>query len=147
MFSLLVQPLRHFIDSGPDGFKKNFEEEMLCDREIFSILHFDKYNNAIAKETIAIGNENNCRLKIILVFKRAIEYKTYSIISVHNHPNGVLRPSEDDLDVWSKIDQTGSVLGITVKDHMIVSPRGWFSVEKLLVNGRRLSKGLWKNVK
>lgn len=39
---------------------------------------------------------------------------------MHNHPNGSLEPSEQDLEVTRRLVSAGRVLGIEVVDHLII---------------------------
>lgn len=54
------------------------------------------------------------------VFARAIVGMAASIIVVHNHPSGDPTPSADDRVVTSQLVAAGTLLGIPVRDHVII---------------------------
>lgn len=49
------------------------------------------------------------------------------MILVHNHPSGSLRPSPQDDDLTHRIAQAGKLFGIPVRDHLIVTAKGYYS--------------------
>ncbi len=50
-----------------------------------------------------------------------------AIILGHNHPSGNLRPSSQDDALTRKIKEAAALLDITVHDHIIVTPSGFYS--------------------
>jgi DNA repair protein RadC len=54
------------------------------------------------------------------VFREAIAERAASLILVHNHPSGDPSPSLDDRLVTEQLVAAGSLLGITVRDHVII---------------------------
>jgi DNA repair protein RadC len=50
-----------------------------------------------------------------------------AIIVAHNHPSGDLEPSASDVDVTNQLKTAGSVVGITLLDHIIFNRSGYFS--------------------
>lgn len=48
----------------------------------------------------------------------------------HNHPSGMLTPSESDLYITKKIQTCGELLGIELLDHFIVSSTDVLSLRK-----------------
>ncbi|MCS7008986.1 MAG: JAB domain-containing protein, partial [Chthoniobacterales bacterium] len=43
-----------------------------------------------------------------------------AVILVHNHPSGDPKPSEGDREVTKQLVNAGKLLGIPLKDHVIV---------------------------
>ena len=62
-----------------------------------------------------------------MVFKPAIEVLATSIILVHNHPSGNLKPSQADIELTRKLKEAGKHLDIAVLDHIIVAYSGFYS--------------------
>jgi DNA repair protein RadC len=55
------------------------------------------------------------------VFKEAISASAASVIFVHNHPSGDVSASEQDIGLTKRLVEAGSIIGIEVLDHIIVS--------------------------
>ena len=69
------------------------------------------------------------------VFREAIAERAASIILVHNHPSGDPTPSAEDRVVTSQLVAAGTLLGIPVRDHVVIgrgryvsfAEAGWLS--------------------
>ena len=46
---------------------------------------------------------------------------------VHNHPEGITEPSEQDQEITGKLVEAGKLPGIEVIDHIIVTKDEYFS--------------------
>ena len=49
------------------------------------------------------------------------------MILSHNHPSGQLRPSLADIELTKKLVAGAKLLDMTVLDHLIVTPTGYYS--------------------
>jgi len=99
-------------------------------KESFLILSLDSRNKLIRMDTISVGSLNANIVHPREVFKDAIRASAASIILVHNHPSGNVEPSYEDINVTKDIVKTGKVVGIIVKDHIIISRCEFFSFRK-----------------
>lgn len=90
-------------------------------QEHLVVLSLDGANRLIAKRTISIGTLNSSLIHPREVFADPITDRAASIILIHNHPSSDSRPSEEDVIVTDRIKQSGNLLGIKLKFHIIVS--------------------------
>ena len=97
------------------------------DHEEFWILLLNRANHIIRKYRICSGGITQTLVDVRLVFQKAIVHKAVSIILVHNHPSGQLKPSNSDIQLTKKISNSGKLLDIHVLDHLIISQKGYFS--------------------
>jgi DNA repair protein RadC len=95
--------------------------------EHFRILFLDADGRLRADEAQARGTVNHTPVYPREVVRRALELKAASIILVHNHPSGDPSPSRDDIEMTKLIQQAAEVLGLTVRDHIIVGNGRWLS--------------------
>ena len=58
------------------------------------------------------------------IFSRALLVGAISIILVHNHASGEVKPSDSDYKATDDIAEAGSLLGIKLLDHVIVGSNG-----------------------
>ena len=75
------------------------------------------------------------------VFREAIAERAASVVLVHNHPSGDPNPSMDDRLVTDQLVAAGEIVGISVRDHIVVGRGRYVSfVESGLMPGdpRRL---------
>ena len=106
--------------------------------EQFRILFLDGADRLIADEAQARGTVNHTPVYPREVVRRAIELEAAAIILVHNHPSGDPSPSPEDLAMTAQVVEAASVLGIAVRDHVIVGNGRWTSF---------LSSGLLKPIR
>lgn len=90
-------------------------------QEYFVCLTLDGANRLIAKRIITIGTLTASLVHPREVFAEAITDRAASIIVAHNHPSGSLRQSEADNAVTERLLDAGDMLGIQLKDHLIVT--------------------------
>ncbi len=61
------------------------------------------------------------------IMAEALKRKASAIVLAHNHPNGIMQPSEEDKIITEQIVLAAETLDIKVFDHFIVSKKSAFS--------------------
>lgn len=95
--------------------------------EEFWVLFLSRSNRILSEECMSKGGVSGTVTDIRLILKRAIELLASSIILVHNHPSGNLRPSPEDDRITTKTKEAAKLLDINVLDHLIITPTNYFS--------------------
>jgi DNA repair protein RadC len=95
--------------------------------EEFHIILLNRSNAVIATHRISTGGISGTVVDTRIIFRTALEHSASSIILVHNHPSGKLKPSQADLNITRKISEAGKLMDIQVLDHLIISDRGYLS--------------------
>jgi DNA repair protein RadC len=65
------------------------------------------------------------------VYADAITDRAASLVCVHNHPSGNLQPSEADIQITRQLAQAGTILGIELLDHLIITKTSFLSIKDL----------------
>ena len=99
-------------------------------QEILKVLLCDTKNQIQRIETIFIGTLNCSMIHPREVFKPAIRFSAASIILSHNHPSGVVSPSQEDIHTTRQIAKVGELVQIPVLDHLIVGDDDYFSMKE-----------------
>ena len=60
------------------------------------------------------------------VFVRALKWGAASVIVAHNHPDGDIKPSDEDVEMTKRLADAGRLLGVDLIDHLIFNSRGEF---------------------
>ena len=97
-------------------------------QEYFVCLTLDGANRLIAKRIITIGTLTPSLVHPREVFAEAITDRAASIIVAHNHPSGNLEPSDADTLITERLREAGSLLGVPLVDHIIVSSKSFRTV-------------------
>jgi len=96
------------------------------DREAFYIVMLDQGSRVIGVNLVSVGTLSSSLVHPREVFKAAILLNSASIIAVHNHPSGSPEPSGHDRTLTDRLDKAGELLGIPLKDHIVVGdPEGF----------------------
>ncbi len=96
------------------------------DREHFVIALLDTKSQVIGLHTISIGSLGASIVHPREVFKPALLSSAASVILAHNHPSGDPDPSHEDLEVTRRLVDAGNILGVNVRDHIILGDNGSF---------------------
>jgi DNA repair protein RadC len=95
--------------------------------EEFWIIFLNNSNKVIHKCQLSKGGITGTVVDVRLTFKIAIEFNSTGIILCHNHPSGVLKPSDSDKQITRKLKLAGENLDIKVLDHLIVTETAYYS--------------------
>lgn len=98
--------------------------------EVFRVLFLDKKHQLIEDELLAIGENDHVLVSAKAIAKKALLLAASSVILMHNHPSGDLRPSASDIKVTNEIIAVLKGLEIKILDHLIISSQGYFSFKE-----------------
>lgn len=115
------------ITSSQDAYNCVFASMEDLQYEVFKILLLNRNNRVTKIEIISSGGVASTVVDPKVIFKKALDEQASSIILVHNHPSGNLRPSQEDLNVTKKLVKAGKTMEINVLDHLIISEQGYYS--------------------
>jgi len=96
-------------------------------QEYFVCLSLDGGQRLIAQRTITIGTLDTVLAHPREVFSDAIVDRAACIIVVHNHPSGDPNPSQKDTSLTQQLAAAGQLLGIPLRDHVIVTKTDHYS--------------------
>jgi len=95
--------------------------------EYFYVILLNRSNHVMRKHLISQGGTAGTVVDSKVVFKVALEYLAQSVILVHNHPSGNLRPSDQDKRLTQRLVKIGRELDLPVLDHLIFTDSGYYS--------------------
>ncbi len=130
---------RRYLDADPRGRRIGSPSDVLplvADlaekrQEYFVCVTLNGAGEVISRRTVTVGLLNQSLVHPREVFADAITDRAASVILVHNHPSGALEPSQQDIAITRQLAEAGSILGIRVLDHLIVSRKGYASLKEL----------------
>lgn len=99
--------------------------------ERFFVLFLDRKNGLIAADEMSRGTVDHAPVYPREVAKRALLRDASAVILVHNHPSGDPTPSRADIDMTRDVSKACAPLGITVHDHLVVTPTAHASLRSL----------------
>lgn len=85
-------------------------------------------HNVIKKEVvIANGQHNTVQFSISSIFQLVLKNNCVRFIIVHNHPDGDVKPSKEDIMSTNEISRRARILELKLVDHIIISKDDYFS--------------------
>lgn len=94
-------------------------------KEHFVGLYLNARHELIHKEIVSIGTVNASIVHPRDVFAPALLHNAVALIVAHNHPSGDATPSPEDNDVTHRLKEAGRLLGISVREHIIITEFGY----------------------
>jgi len=96
-------------------------------QEHFLCASINGANEILNIRVVSIGLIDRTPVHPREVFADVLSDRASAIIVAHNHPSGDLEPSASDVDVTNQLKAAGSVVGITLLDHIIFNRSSYFS--------------------
>ena len=119
------------IITGPRDTVGMFRNVFVPNRESFVVVFLDTRHRAIdLPYVVSIGTLNASLVHPREVFREAIRRGAAAIICGHNHPSNSVKPSQDDIKLTRRLDSAGTLLGITLLDHVIITDNDWLSLRE-----------------
>ena len=103
------------------------EDKIDQEKEHFWMIGLALNNGLQYIEQVSMGSVKSTLVEPMNVFRIAVMKGSVSVIIVHNHPSGELKPSADDKDVTDRLIQVGRILNISVIDHLIITKNSFLS--------------------
>lgn len=96
-------------------------------QEEFYLLLLNNAMRCIGWHRISTGGKNATIVEISHLLVVAALGNASSIIVAHNHPSGILKPSNSDIRLTRRISEAMTTVGISLNDHLIISRQEYFS--------------------
>ena len=96
-------------------------------KEKLLLAMFDAKSSLLGDEIISVGTVTNSLVSPREIFLKALEYGAVHIVLLHNHPSGDPAPSDADLVVTKRVEDSGRMLGIALADHIIIGDNRYIS--------------------
>ncbi|RKM57146.1 DNA repair protein RadC [Butyrivibrio sp. X503] len=100
------------------------------EREKVILLCLNNKLRLIDECLLSIGTVNSASLSPRDVYMHALKTGASGVILIHNHPGGDPTPSRADVAITNKIRESGNMLDITLRDHIIIGDKSYYSFEE-----------------
>ncbi len=97
-------------------------------REGFYVMCLDNQRRVLSMKQVAEGSTYRVMIDTRKVVEYALQQKAFSVILVHNHPMGMIEPSDTDIGLTRRLQEAFQLLGISVIDHIIVGDDMYYSM-------------------
>lgn len=107
------------------------ENKIDQEKEHFWIIGLNTAGYILYIELVSLGSVRATVIEPMNVFRIAVMKNATRVIAIHNHPSGVVTPSNNDEDVTDRLIQVGRILDITLEDHLIITPTTYLSFKAI----------------
>ena len=97
--------------------------------ETLRIICLDANMTVLHTEALQVGTLSHVSFEPRRVIETAMLHKARYLILTHNHPSGILVPSDEDIETAKMIAEIGSKLEIDVRDQLILSKSAAYSYQ------------------
>ena len=104
------------------------QEMQTLPKEHMRGMYLNTHFRVIHDEVISIGTINSSLIHPREVFRPALEYGAVAVVLAHNHPSGVVEPSDADMEVTKQLVSAGKIVGIHLIDHIIIGKENFKSI-------------------
>jgi DNA repair protein RadC len=95
--------------------------------EVFCCLYLDNRHRLISFEELFRGTIDRAGVHPREVLRQTLSHNAAAVIFAHNHPSGVLEPSQADELITRRLKEALELLDVRVLDHFIVGDGRCFS--------------------
>jgi DNA repair protein RadC len=106
-----------------DDIRSKQQEHLVC-------MTLDGGQRLIAQRIISIGTLDSALAHPREVFSNAVTDRAAHIVVAHNHPSGDATPSTRDITLTQQLVAAGLLLGIPLRDHLILTRTEYFSFDQ-----------------
>lgn len=99
-----------------------------CTIEYFYMISLDKDNRVLRSDLLREGSRNSVQVPTKDVIAAALNSGAQKVVFAHNHPNGVLIPSDEDITLTQVLEYALKMIEVQLWDHVIVTEEGVCSV-------------------
>lgn len=97
-------------------------------KEVFIVAFLNNSKFMTGFKQISKGGSTATIVDPAEVFRQATLNEANSILLLHNHPSGNPKESRADINLTSRLVESGKILGIPVDDHIIIAGDGFVSL-------------------
>lgn len=101
-----------------------------ADKEMIKALYCNAAAEVVHTEILALGGLNIALLEPKELFFPLRFQPVDSIVLCHNHPSGNLEASDEDLVFTKRIQAACELMGLSLRDHLIVAREGFISLRE-----------------
>ncbi|MBB3700041.1 JAB domain-containing protein [Flammeovirga yaeyamensis] len=100
---------------------RRFYDDSIAYQESLKLVLLSRSNKIIGIKTVSVGGMTGTVADPKIIFGMALKGLACSVLIVHNHPSGNVKPSQADIALTKKVKEGGQLLELPLLDHVILS--------------------------
>lgn len=107
---------------------KHWDKDIIEFQEEVKVLLLNRANIVLGIYNLSKGGVSSSIIDLKIVLSVALKCNASSLIIVHNHPSGNLKPSSADISITKKLKEACETLDLSLLDHLIISKDTFYSI-------------------
>ena len=117
--------------NNPASIAEYYKEDLRHkEKEMVLLLLLDHKLRLIEEYVVSLGTGRASLLSPREIFIQAFKARAANMILLHNHPNGVPKPSQQDIQITGKVKEIGEIIDIPLIDHIIIGDNKYMSFKE-----------------
>lgn len=108
-------------------FKHQWDKNKIEFIEQAKLMLLNRNNRVLGLVDLSSGGVAGTVVDPKIAFAAALKANASSILLAHNHPSGNTQPSSQDKILTQNLIDVGRKLTLPLRDHLIITPEGYFS--------------------
>lgn len=96
-------------------------------QEVVKVIYLNRGNNVLGLYEVSKGGISSSVVEIKQIVSIALKVNASSLILIHNHPSGNLKPSNQDIELTKKLKLACDYFELALLDHLIISRNSFYS--------------------
>ena len=114
--------------SNPQEIADYYMEDMRhLEQEEIRVMYFNTKQALIRDFLVSRGTVNASLVTPREILVEALRCLAVGMVLVHNHPSGDPEPSQSDMLLTRRVKEAGSLVGITLLDHIVIGDKRYVS--------------------
>ena len=109
-------------------FIRPFFDLCMDDLEEVKIIHLNTNGFVVNIHHAGKGTDKTCLIDTKNILRNALLIKTSSLIMIHNHPSGSLKPSKADIKISKNLKKACEIVGLNFLDSLIITRESFYSL-------------------
>lgn len=106
-------------------------------KELVYGVFLDDNLNVLGTNLIASGTINEVRLMLRTIIELCVIKRATALAIFHNHPNGGVEPSPEDVDFTITLERELEIIGVELVEHIIVDGKDYLPLLKSIHEDRK----------
>lgn len=117
--------------TNPASIANYYMEQLCClGREELHVMFFDTKHRLLCEAKLAQGTVQGANSTPRDILIEGLKCEAVFMVLIHNHPSGVVTPSEADIRFTKEVADAGKIIGILLSDHIIIGDHCFFSFKE-----------------
>lgn len=124
--SMVKAPVIKSSEDASSIIYRHWDKDTIALHESFKVILLNNSNKIKGIYQLSFGGITGTLVDVRILFAIILKTLSVSVILVHNHPSGKLKPSEQDRQLTEKIKNASLLFDVKVLDHLILAPNGGY---------------------